>query len=213
MPNVEKLIGGFRVFKATTYQQKKDTINHLLDQGYKPSTLVITCSDLRIAPENIFATNPGELYLISNLGGLIPPFNSNGIHGILSAIEYAVKEIGVENIIILGHAKCDAVKMMMSDKITKAKSDISESMKTWLSIAKEASEAVKTQLVDKSKDEQLSSCEHEAIVVSLYNLMEYPYVAKLMEENKLKIFGWHFDVESGSITSLNPQTGFFEEIL
>ena len=69
MPNVGKLISGFRVFKAKTFQKQKDTLKHLLEQGQKPSTMIISCSDIRIAPAEIFATNPGELYIINNIGG------------------------------------------------------------------------------------------------------------------------------------------------
>lgn len=210
MPEIQKIVSGFNIFKATTFAQKKDTINHLLIQGQKPTTLVISCSDLRIAPENIFNTNPGELCVVTNLGGLVPKYSMEGTHGILSAIEYGVCELEVENIIVLGHAKCEAIKIMMSNKF--ASGQISKSMKTWLSVAKEARDAVKMQLADKSQEEQISSCEHESIVISLYNLMEYPYIAKRVEENKLKIFGWYFDIESGSIMSFNSDNGFFEAI-
>jgi len=210
MPNMGKLMSGFRVFKATTFPQKKDVIEHLLVQGQRPSTLIVACSDLRISPENIFATNPGELYVLSNLGGLVPKYSMEGIHGIMSAIEYAVTEIEVENIIVLGHAKCDAIKIMMSEKFSGG--GISKSMKTWLSVAKEARDAVKTQLADKTPEEQIASCEHESVVVSLYNLMEYPYISKRLDENKLKIFGCYFDIETASIMTFNPDNGFFEPI-
>ena len=90
MPNIAKIISGFKVFKATTFQKQKDVIEHLLRQGMKPSTMIISCADIRIAPAEIFSTNPGELYIISNVGGLVPKYDSKGIHGILAAIEYAV---------------------------------------------------------------------------------------------------------------------------
>jgi carbonic anhydrase len=212
MPNVGKLISGFRLFKSTSFPKQKDVINHLLEQGQKPSTLVISCSDIRLPPAEIFETNPGELYIISNIGGLVPKHGTSGIHGIMSAIEYAVNELQVENIVVLGHAKCDGIKMMMSDKFLSANNGLSESMTTWLSVASEARDAVKKQLADKSAEEQQASCERESIIISMRNLATYPYIKKRMEENKLQIFGWQFDIENGEIMSFNTETNFFEPI-
>src|SRR3989338_2111240 len=212
MSDIGKLISGFRVFKSTTFPQKKDIIHHLVEQGQQPSTMVISCVDIRIAPAEIFASNPGELYIINNIGGFVPKYGTGGIHCIMAAIEHAVNDLNVENIIVLGHAKCDSIKMVMSDKFSAEKGGLSESMKTWLSIVSEAREAIKKQLPDKNEEEQQKACEHESIIISLRNLMTYPYIQKRMNENKLKIFGWHFDIENGEIMTFNPDTKFFEPI-
>jgi len=211
MPEIGKLISGFRTFKATSFSKQKDIIEHLIEQGQKPSTLVIACSDIRMPPAEIFSTNPGELYLINNMGGLIPKFGSEGVAGILSSLEYAINDLEVENIIVLGHAKCGSIEMIMSEK-TIANKDISDSMKKWFEIASEARDAVKKQLTDKSKEEQQAACEHESIIVTMRNLMTYPYIKKRMDQNKLNIFGWHFNIEEGKISAFNPDTKFFEEI-
>jgi carbonic anhydrase len=212
MTDIGKLISGFRVFKATTYQKQKDIIGHLLEQGQKPSTMIIACSDLRVAPAEIFSTNPGEIYLVTNMGGLIPKHDAEGIHGIMSAIENAVVNIGVETIIVMGHARCASIEIMMSDKFVAEKNGLSKSMKTWLSVAAEARDAVKKEMSDKSPEEQQSSCEHESIIVSMRNLVKYPYVAKAISKNKLKVVGWHFNIETGDIMAYDPATKFFEPI-
>lgn len=211
MPEIGKLISGFRTFKATTFSKQRDVIQHLVEQGQRPSTLVICSSDIRLSPAEIFATNPGDLYVISNIGGLIPKFGTEGIAGILSALEYAVNDLEVENIVVLGHSKCKDIKMLMLEKTASNKS-LSEPMKKWLEVASEAREAVKKQLADKSEEEQESACEHEAIIVTMRNLMTYPYIKKRMDQNKLNIFGWRFNIEEGSITAFNPDTKFFDEI-
>lgn len=213
MSTIGKLISGFRVFKATTFPQKKDIIHHLVMQGQKPTTMVISCVDIRLAPAEIFAANPGELYILNNIGGLVPKYDSKGIHGILSAIEYAVTILEVENIVILSHAKCDGIKMMMSDEFTAKNSKLSESMRTWLSAASEARDAVKKEMSNRSMEDQQTACERESLIISMRNLVAYPYVAKRMKENKLNIFGWHFDIESGEVMAFDPQTKFFEPIL
>jgi len=212
MPDIGKLISGFRVFKATTFPKQKDMIGHLIEQGQRPTTMVISCSDIRIAPADLFSTNPGELYIINNIGGLVPKFGTSGIHGILSALEYGVKDLEVQNIIILGHAKCDGIKMMMSNKFSAVKNGLSESMTKWLSVAAEARDAVKQQLADKSEEEQQAACEHESIVISLRNLLTYPYIEERIKQKKLSIAAWHFNVETGEIMEFNQDTAYFDPI-
>lgn len=211
MPEIGKLISGFRTFKATSFLRQKDIINHFVELGQKPSTLVICCADIRLAPAQILSTNPGELYLINNIGGLIPKFGTEGIVGILASLEYAVKELEVENIVVLGHSKCNGIKMLMSDKNSTNK-DISESMRKWLEIAGEARDAVKKELSNKSEEDLELACEYEAIIVTMRNLMTYPYIKKRMDQNKLNIFGWRFNSEEGTISAFNPDTKFFDEI-
>jgi carbonic anhydrase len=212
MPDAAKLINGFKIFKATSFQRHKTTIEHLLRQGQKPSTMIISCADIRLAPAEIFETNPGELYIINNIGGLVPKYDSDGIHGIMSAIEYATVNLQVQNIIILGHAKCDGIKMMMSENFNSSSSQLSESMKTWLSVAAEARNAVKQQMSGKNSEEQQKACEQESLIVSLRNLMTYPYIAKRMKDKKLNIFAWYFVAETGDIIGFNPDTKFFESL-
>lgn len=212
MTEVSKLISGFRVFKSTTYVQKKDIIHHLLQQGQKPSTLVISCCDLRISPSEIFATSPGELYVINNIGGLVPKYDTTGTHGILSAIEYAVQDLEVENIIILGHAKCDGIKMLISDQAINHNKNLSPSMHAWLDVAKDAKDAVQKELADKTIEEQQESCEYESLVISLKNLINYPYIKKRLSQKKINVCAWHFNIESGSIMTFDPNSGFFEPV-
>ncbi len=211
MPDIGKMVSGFRVFKSTTFPEQQDIIRHFIDQGQKPTTMFISCVDLRIPPAMLFATNPGELYVVNNIGGLVPKYNSTGVHGITAAIEYAVTGLEVENIVVLGHAKCNSIKMMMSDEFDKT-DGLSESMRTWLSIASEARDAVKAEMSESSIEEQQAACESESLVISLRNLMTYPYIAQRMEEDKLNIFGWHFNIEEGEIMAFDPDTGFFEPI-
>lgn len=212
MPNFSKLVSGFNIFKATTYQNKKDIIHHLLEQGQKPTTMVISCVDIRVSPTEIFSTNPGDLFILNNLGGLVPKYETSGIHGMLSAIEYAVTILQVENIVVLGHAKCDSIKMMLDDKDNKKNKQLSESMRTWLEVAKEAREAVEKNMAGRAIEDQQQYCEHESLVVSMRNLLTYPYIVERMKKNKLNVYGVHFNIESGEILGFNPQTQDFESL-
>ena len=209
MSDYNKLMGGFKAFKATVYNEKKDALGHVFKLGIKPTTLFITCCDLKISPDTIFSGNPGELYVFRNMAAIVPPYSEEGANanGIVAAIEYGVKNLAVENVVVLGHAKCDGIKLLMSDD---DESKNSSAMKGWLEIAEEARDAVKNELADKTIEEQESACEHETILVSLKNLLTYPFVEERIKNNQLKIYGWHFNIESGELMAFDPETKFFE---
>lgn len=212
MTDLNRLISGYRTFKATTFTRQRDIIRHLIEQKQKPSTLVISSCDLPISPSEIFSTNPGEFFILNNVGGMIPKFKTEGISGILSALEYSVINLEVETILVLNNAKCSSTKLIMSDDFIAFKSNMSDSMKTWLSIASEARDVVKKQLKDESIQEQESAFEKETLVISLNNLLTYPYIKERVAKNKIKILGWQFDIETGNISAFNPQNGLFEII-
>ena len=105
MAEIKKLLDGFRVFKATTFDKQKDIIKHLIIQEHKPSTMVISSCDIKISPAEIFSVNPGEFFTIFNIGGLIPKYKTEGISGIISALEYGVINLGVDTIMVLSNTK------------------------------------------------------------------------------------------------------------
>jgi carbonic anhydrase len=212
MAEIKKLLDGFRVFKATTFDKQKDIIKHLIIQEHKPSTMVISSCDIKISPAEIFSVNPGEFFTIFNIGGLIPKYKTEGISGIISALEYGVINLGVDTIMVLSNTKNISSKMIMSDDFENNKNTISQAMKTWLSIASEAREAVLKQMSQSTKEEQEMAFEKEAVVISVRNLLTYPYIQERINKNTLKILGWQFDVESGEIRALNLASGSFDTI-
>lgn len=211
MADFAQLIGGYRAFKVSTFMQYKDMIGHVIRQGLKPTTMFICCSDLRISPEIIFSGNPGDFFTVRNMAGLVPPFDHSGVTGVVSAIDYGVRMLGVETIIVLGHAKCHGVRLLMEEK-KEGEFDIrdSEAMKTWLGFASEAKEAVNRELADKPIEERCQACEQETILVSLRNLLSYPFVEERLENNQLKLYGWYFNIEEGELWGFNPESRYFE---
>jgi carbonic anhydrase len=209
MNDIKKLLDGFKIFKATTFEKNKEIIKHLIVQEHKPSIMVISSCDIKISPTEIFSVNPGEFFTIFNIGGLIPKFNTEGISGIISALEYGVMKLEVQTILVLSNTKNISSKMIMSDNFEQEKF-ISPAMKTWLSIASEARSVVLKDLVDKNKEEQENAFEKEALVISVRNLLTYPYIKERVDKDKLKILGWQFDVESGEIRAFNSSNGNFE---
>jgi len=212
MTDINRLFSGYRTFKATTFEQKRDIIRHLVELNQKPSTLVISSCDLPISPSEIFSANPGEFFILNNIGGMVPKYKTEGISGILSALEYAVVNLQVETILVLNNAKCTSTELIMSDDFVAFKSKMSDTMKTWLSIASEARDVVKKQLKNSTPEEQADAFEKETLIISLNNLLTYPYIKERISKNKLKIFGWQFNIETGTIHAFNSQSGIFEPI-
>ncbi len=215
MADFGKLISGFRVFKATLYQQRKEIITHVMQLGTQPSTMFITCADLKIAPDIIFSSNPGDSFVFRNLGGFIPPYDEKSNGATLAAIDYAVCTLKVENIIVLGHAACDIVKAVMAPEATSQTKEGGvelRAMRGWLDIVNEARDSVKKALSKKTHKEQEHACEHESILVSMRNLIAYPFVKTRINDGRLKIYGWYFDIEEGTLYGFDPKTRFFDPI-
>tara|TARA_B100001564_G_C20600539_1_gene652488 strand:- start:475 stop:1104 length:630 start_codon:yes stop_codon:yes gene_type:complete len=208
MTSIGGLISGYRVFKATEYQKYKDVIGHVVELGQKPKTLVVACCDMRLAPGRIVSANPGDLYVIRNIGGLVPPFDPNGKNSTIAAIEYAVRHLQVENIIVMGHNNCDAMKLLMEGGDALG----SQSMEHWLAIANEARDAVNNQLAGKSSQEKEWACGQESILVSLRNLISYPWIEEGIKADSVKIYGWQYDIVSGQLYGFDPIAGVFDVI-
>ena len=170
---------------------------------------------MRISPDTIFNGNPGEFFVYRNIGGFVPEYDHEGVNSIVAGIEYAVVALEVETIVVLGHIKSDSVKMLMdcptlNENTLKVKE--SDEMKSWLSVAEEAKQAVLNELSDKTQEEKEAACEQEVIILSLKNLLTYPFIQEKVEQDKINLFGWHFNIETGDLLAFNPETGYFDPI-
>lgn len=210
MTSFSQLVSGFRTFKATGYEERHDLIQHLIRQGQKPSTLMIASCTLRVSPDILFGCNPGDLFVLRNLGGLIPPNDSSESHGMIGTVDYAVDILEVENIVVLGNARSECVHALLAGEEQWGR--YSESLKTWLKIAEPAAKAVREQMAEKSEEEQRLALEQELVILSLKNLLSYPSVKERIDKGKLNLFGWHFDIEHGFLTGFNPETASFEPL-
>lgn len=210
MVHINSLSDGFKTFKATTLKHHQDLVTHLLEQGHKPTSLFIAGSEMRVSPDLLTSCKPGDLYVIRNIAGLVPPYNSTGANGTISAIEHAVCRLHVENIILVGNAYNTAVKTLMADDFNPHKKD--DNIAQWLAIGMDARNAVKEQLSHLSQDEQERACEQEILLVSLRNLLGYPWIIEKVEKKELALYAWHFNIHTGELLSFNPGTGIFETI-
>lgn len=207
MPTLEKLIDGYKVYKATTFERDHEIISHQVKTQSRPTTLVITASDLHMAPENLTGCNPGEMYVIRLKAGLVPPFDKDRVSGFTATLEYGVQMLEVKNIIILGHNYNDGLQMLLDGAMQTSDSD---PLRAWLGHAHEVAEAVKQQLSSQPRDIQERAIELETVVMNLRNLFTYPWITDRVNKGQLEIYGWHFDIDTGKLLGYMPNTGKFE---
>ena len=201
------LIDGVIKFKKEDFERDKEFFLGLKD-GQKPHTFYVGCSDSRVVPNLITKTLPGELFVVRNIANVIPPADKN--EGTLKCsaaiLEYAVKYLEVENILVCGHSNCGGLKALFypEKKLNKL-----PFVKNWLNLIWDLREKVKN-----IKDEKLREWEIEQlnVVKQLQNLLTYDFVRERVEKGKLKLYGWYYIIESGEVYNYNFETKEFELI-
>jgi len=207
MANTSKLLQGFERFK-THYFGADTALYDSMKNGQPAKILMIACCDSRVDPAILTDCDPGDIFTVRNVANLVPPCEDDQHHhGTSSAIEFAVKGLGVESIVVMGHANCGGIKgLWESDNL-----DDSQFIHRWVSIAKEAKEWVKVNHSAETHPMQLRACEQRSILVSLHNLMGFDFVRERVENGSLKIHGWYFDLTAGQLLCYNPESGEFED--
>ena len=195
----EKLIAGYHQFYQHIFTKDSDLYKNL-SQGQSPETLMIACCDSRVDPAIVTQSKPGDIFTVRNVANLVPPYDgmTHGLNGVKAAIEFAVRALKVKNIIVMGHGKCGGVKALMESDDDKI-SDF-EFIPQWMDIAKEAKSRVHALAHHGENHEQLlHSCEKEVILLSLKNLMTYPWICDAVQQERLELHGWHFSIFNGEL--------------
>lgn len=185
---------GYHNFYKKYFIDNPQVYQKLVLEGQSPKTLVIACSDSRVDPSILLDTKPGDIFVVRNVANLVPPFEEDdtSCHGTSAAIEYAVKHLNVENIVVLGHSDCGGIKALLSGK-----NDEHTFIDHWLSIAKDAKQKALDTANNHSHHCEL--CEKEAIKYSIKNLQTFPFIQERLKQNNLSIHGWYFNLKTGSI--------------
>lgn len=199
--HIAKLLAGFRKFHVKSFQGE-DSRYAKLAKGQEPKTLIIGCSDSRVDPALMTSASPGELFVVRNVANMVPPLESskNGFHGVSAAIEFAVVNLKVENILIIGHRQCGGIAALMSMERPQE-----GFIRQWVSIAEDAKRRVLESHPDDDFDSLCRHCEKEAIVTSIGNLRTFPFVAEAEKNRGLLILGLYFDLENGELMEYDEQ--------
>jgi carbonic anhydrase len=201
---MDKLLAGYRQFRETYYRENKAFIDNLMAAGQSPKSMMIACSDSRIDPSLKFGVEPGEMFIVRNVANLVPPFEPDGAtHGTSAALEFGVRVLQVENVIVMGHARCGGIKALMSHAPS------GDFVTAWMKIAAPA--RAKAVAASSNPEEAQHICEQEAVKVSLKNLMTFPWVKEAVDAGKLRLHGWYFNLQTGTLHVLN-EAGVFEAV-
>lgn len=209
MKDIARFLSGFKEFQRTYFCSESDFYNNL-QKEQSPKVLVIACSDSRVDPAILTGCEPGDMFVVRNVANLVPPYeNAEGRHGVSAALEYAVKNLEVEHVIILGHSCCGGISALLAPN----REDLGEFIAPWVKIAEPALMEVDRELPGKPEHLRRRACEQASVLVSLDNLLTFPWVWQRVVQGKLHLHGWYFDMDSGELHSYLPETGTFEALV
>lgn len=202
MQDIEKFIAGFKQFQKSYFGESPELFDKL-KQRQQPRTLIISCCDSRVDPAVLTASEPGDLFVVRNVANLVPPCETGGgHHGISAALEFGVCGLGVENIIVLGHSQCGGIRALMDDTYSSVEGGfISE----WMSIAAPARDQIRKAFSHETVDIQSRACEQAAILLSLGNLLSFPWIEERVKKGTLSLYGWYFDLDKGELLGYDAE--------
>lgn len=198
---ITSLIEGYKKFKKEHFENST-LYDNLVEHGQQPKVLFIACSDSRVDPAIITGCQPGDIFTVRNVANIVPPCRQDDRHhGTSAALEFGVCGLNVSDIVILGHSHCGGIQALMQQP----ENDTTDSfIGTWMEIATPAKKrTLARQDNDLSTKQQADVCAQESILLSLENLLTFPWIKERVEAKQLALHGWFFNLNSGSIESYN----------
>jgi carbonic anhydrase len=164
-----------------------------------------------VDPAIIMDCKPGDLFVVRNVANLVPPYEQGGgLHGVSAALEFGVRALKVKHIIVLGHQYCGGIRALVDGFVA---IDGSEFIQPWVNMAHAAREKVLGTMAASSKQDQLCACEKESILISLNNLLTFPWIRSAVENGELRLHGWHFNIEKGILTAYDSSSDEFRPLV
>lgn len=208
---MQKLFEGVHRFQQREFGKYKEVFRRLSREGQKPHTLFITCADSRVVAELITQSKPGDLFVIKNIGNIVPPadvefgWNSTG-----AGIEFAVEVLGVTDVVVCGHSQCGAISALMNSNQV---SEELKLLKNWISLARPVRETIERNYNNLQTDaERLRAAEEENVLFSIEQLHAYPCIAKKLQEGSLRLHAWFFKIDTAELFGYDPELRQFNLI-
>lgn len=204
------LIAGYRQFRATRYREEAERYSALAD-GQSPQTMIIACADSRVDPATIFGAAPGELFVVRNVANLVPPCEKSpsDLHGTSAALEFAVTQLGVKNIVVMGHGGCGGVTASLA---TAENRFVGRFIAPWVELLSDARDKVLADRALADRGDRQTALELQGIRLSLRNLLTFPFVSAAVDQGPLTLHGAWFAVGSGILHWFNRDTGTFDTV-
>ena len=208
MSVLKRLIEGFVDFRAGYWRENRPLFDKLAREGQQPKVLIVACVDSRVDPGILTSTQPGDVFTIRNVGAIVPPYGPDGgYHGTSAALEFGVRALGVEHIVVLGHALCGGMRALLSEE--DALLSQFEFLKPWTDIMRRAADAVRLGVPELDGVATQKAVEQAAVVVSMGNVLSFPWVREKVEAGTIAIHGWYFDLRTGELSAFDPTDAHF----
>lgn len=203
----ESLIDRFRRFRHRHFAPASDHYAKLAGYGQSPEVMIISCCDSRVDPESIFTAMPGEMFVVRNVANLVPPYETTGkYHGVSAALEFAVLNLRVKHIVVMGHSSCGGIRACVGGETRQSEAHF---ISNWMSLLDDTRDNLMHKHPDMNTDRLAIALEREGIKASLSNLRSFPCVQQLESSGRLSLHGAFFDIGSGILSALDETTGDF----
>lgn len=203
----DHLLNGYRNFMSGRFSEQQQRYRTLADSGQTPKTLVVACCDSRAAPETVFDSGPGELFVVRNVANMVPPYEPDGqYHATSAALEFAVQSLRVTDIVVMGHGRCGGIQAALApDAEPLSPGDF---IGKWMGLLKPAAEQIQNADILTAAERQ-RALERVSIRNSIANLRSFPCVSILEERGKIRLHGAWFDISTGELWVMDGKTGDF----
>lgn len=204
---MDRLVEGYRRWREEGWVAERSRWDELA-RGQSPATMIIACSDSRVDPATIFGTAPGEVFVVRNIANLVPPFETGGgRHGVSAAVEFAVTQLKVSEIVVMGHGACGGVAAALNRTFVGAKEGEGGFIAHWIDMLDEARDRVIAE--HGTGPDAVRALELETVKTSIANLRTFPFVRDAEQAGRLTLRGALFAIADGCLHTLDEQSGEF----
>jgi len=211
MPYLAQLIDGYRRFRANNWQRERERWAELAE-GQSPKVMILACADSRSDPAEIFDARPGEMFVARNIAALAPPYEtSTGFHGVSAALEFAVTQLEVGEILVMGHGLCGGCAAALTGSFDDVPPGEGHFIGDWVRMLRDARDTVRLRHEELDRAAFLDM-EREAVKVSLANLRTFPWIAEREQSGALKLHGAHFSIGEGRLYMLDEAEDDFRPV-
>jgi carbonic anhydrase len=211
MSYLDELIEGYHRFRATDWARERERWSDLAE-GQSPKVMVLACADSRVDPAHIFDARPGEMFVARNIAALAPPYEtSSGFHGVSAALEFAVTQLEVGEILVMGHGLCGGCAAALTGEFDDTEPGEGHFIADWVRMLSGARDGVRARHRELDRD-AFRDMEREAVKVSLANLRTFPWIAEREEAGSLKLHGAHFSISEGRLYVLDEAEDDFRPV-
>lgn len=211
MTYLSQLIEGYHRFRQKDWERERERWTELAE-GQSPQVMILSCADSRVDPAQIFDGRPGEMFVARNIAALAPPYEtSRGFHGVSAALEFAVTQLKVGEILVMGHGLCGGCAAALTGQFDDTEPGEGHFIADWVRMLGEARDKVRSRHKELDREAFLDM-EREAVKVSLANLRTFPWIVEREQSGELKLHGAHFSISEGRLYMLDEAEETFRPV-